>query len=122
LHFSGDESFAGESADFEETGYALGLRFDHPFRDTSRTHYRLEAGTTYKHVEIEDDDGDAVADSGHGLGYELGAGVVVPVGRSLRLAPMLRYRSLAPEFTIGNAQTTGDLRYAALELGLSFQF
>jgi hypothetical protein len=119
LHFRADQSFAGTDRDFEETGYTAGLRFEHPLTGTSALLYRIEAGGSYKHVEIESEDGDLIADSGHGLGFEAGAGVVFPLGESWRLSPMLRFRTLAPEFDIGAATVTGDLRYVALELGLS---
>jgi hypothetical protein len=123
LHFQADQSFAGADLDFEETGYDAGLRFEHPFDDDGGLLYRLEGGATYKHVEVEDSDGDLISDSGHGFGFEGAAGVVVPFGSGAwRFAPMLRYRSLSPEFTVGNVTTDGKLRYATLELGLSYVF
>lgn len=122
LRFRAEQSFAGTDMDFEETGYVFGLRFEHPFRSGSPMLYRLEGGGTYKHVEIENDGGDLIADSGHGLGYELGAGVLVPIGGSWRLAPMVRYRSLSQEFEVGNVRVEGDLRYTAVELGVSYRF
>lgn len=122
LHFTAEQSFAGSDLDFEETGYTVGLRFEHPWRDASRLRYRLEAGGTYKHIEVEDADGDLVVDSKHGLGYELGAGLLVPIGRGWRVSPTLRWRVLSREFEIGNVTTSGDLRYVGLELGLSRRF
>lgn len=114
MRFTADNSFAGPELDFEETGYTLGLRFEHPMRPTSRFLYRLEAGATYKHIEVEDADGDIIEDTGHGLGYELGAGLLVPLGETWKFAPTLRYRALARDFTIGGTTTSGDLRYVAL--------
>jgi hypothetical protein len=122
LHFAADQSFAGSDQDFEETGYTMGLRFQHPFRDGGRLSYRVETGGTFKHVEIENGDGNIIADSGHELGFELGAGVVMPVGASWTITPLARFRSLSPEFTIAGTTTTGTLRYAALELGLMRSF
>lgn len=122
LHFRADQSFAGTDSDFEETGYTFGLRFEHPLSVASRVLYRLEGGGTYRHVEIEDAGGDVIADSGHGLGFEFGAGAVVPIGQSWRLSPVVRYRSLSPEFAIGGVTTSGELRYVALELGLAYRF
>jgi hypothetical protein len=123
LHFAADQSFAGADLDFEETGYDIGLRFEHPFGDETGVLYRIEGGATYKHVEIEDAEGDLIGDSGHGLGFEGAAGIVVPLGNgSWRLAPMLRYRSLSPEFEMGSSTIEGDLRYATVEIGLSRRF
>lgn len=123
MHFKADDSFAGSDVDFEETGYTFGLRFEHPFRGESRgLAYRLEGGGTFKHIEIEDDDGELIADSDHGLGYEAAAALLFPLGSGWRFTPGLRYRSLDREFRIGSAATDAGLRYVALELGVSRRF
>lgn len=122
MRFAADNSFAGPEAEFEETGYTLGLRFQHPLRQSARLSYRLEAGGTYKHIEIEDSAGDIIEDSGHGLGFELGAGLLMPLGAGWKLAPTLRYRALSRDFAIGGTTTSGKLEYAALEIGFSRQF
>jgi hypothetical protein len=122
LHFQADQSFAGADMDFEETGYAAGLRFEHPIGGSERTLYRLEAGGTFKHVEIEDDGGDIVSDSGHELGFEVGGGVVFPLGSAWRLTPTVRFRTLQPSFEITGVTTRSDLRYVGFELGVSRRF
>ena len=122
IAFAPDQSFAGVDHDFEETGYTYGLRFEHPFGAATGMLYRLEAGGTYKHVEIEDADGDIVADSEHSVGFEFGAGAVFNANSNWRFVPMLRYRSLSPDFTIGSVTTEGTLQYVGLELGLSRRF
>ena len=35
--FSPDDAFAGPDSDLDETGYAFGLRFEHPFEQGART-------------------------------------------------------------------------------------
>lgn len=120
--FSADQSFAGADSDFEETGYTYGLRFEHPFGAAMGLNYRLEAGGTFKHIEIESDDGDIIGDSEHSVGFEFGAGAVLGANRSWQIVPMLRFRSLSPEFTIGNVRTDATLRYVALELGIARRF
>lgn len=122
LHFNPESSFAGSDVDFEETGYTFGLRFDHPFRDGSPMTFRLEAGGTFKHIEFESNDGDAVVDSDHSLGFELGAGFTVPLAGSWRLAPMVRFRSLKPEFDFDDIVTRGNMRYVGFELGIAKRF
>lgn len=122
LHFGSDHSFAGANRDFEETGYTFGLRFEHPLTTSGKYLYRLDAGGTWKHVEVEDQAGDILYDSGHSLGYECGAGMVFTIGDAWRLVPMVRYRSLSPEFDMGTSVMRGDLRYVGFEAGLSFRF
>lgn len=122
MQFSSDDAFAGAKPDFEETGYTLGLRFEHPLRASARTMYRLEAGATYKHIEVENEDGDLVADTDHGLGYEVGAGLLLPMGQTWKFAPTLRSRALSRDFKVGSTTTPADLRYVALELGISRRF
>ena len=65
------------------------LRFEHPFsgKTGSGPALRLRAGGTHNQIEVEDADGDSVADSGHGLGREAGAGVTFAIGESLRSRP-----------------------------------
>lgn len=122
MHFQAEQSFAGADMDFEETGYTLGLRFDHPIRGDSGPLFRIEAGGTYKHVEVENTSGDIVADSGHELGLEAGGGVVIPLGTAWRLTPTVRFRSLSPAFDVTGVTTKTDLRYMGVELGVSRQF
>lgn len=110
--------------DVDETGYAFGLRFEHPFAGEtgSGPAFRLRAGGTYNHIEVEDADGDLVADSGHGLGWEAGAGVTFPVGESVRVSPGVRYRSLSRDLTISDVTTDVDLQYVAVEVGVTWTF
>jgi hypothetical protein len=122
FQFHAVESSLGSDLDFEETGYSLGLRFENAFGLGSRFHYRVEAGGTYKHVEVEDDGGDRIADSGHEPGFELGGGLLILLGESWRISPTFRYRSLQPVFDVDGVTTEGTLRYAALEFGASYWF
>lgn len=122
VHFQAKESFAGTDMDFEETGYTAGLRFEHPIRRASLTMFRVEAGATFKHVEVEDVVGGVVDDSGHELGFEAGGGLMIPLGESWRIAPTLRFRSLSPSFDITGVTTKSDLRYAGVEVGVSRRF
>jgi hypothetical protein len=122
LHFTSEQSFAGVENDFEETGYTFGLRFQHPRREGSALSYRIEAGGTYKHVEVEDHHGDLIVDSGHSFGYEGGLGLVFDLGSMWQLVPMARFRSLSPEFEMGSSTYTGNLRYVGLEIGAARRF
>jgi hypothetical protein len=122
VHFGAEQSFAGTDRDFEETGYTFGLRFEHPLTATGGIEYRVDAGGTYKHVEIENQDGDILFDSGHSLGFEFGAGLAFAIGDAWKFVPMARFRSLSPEFDMNNSVMKGDLRYVGLEAGFSLRF
>lgn len=110
--------------ELEETGYAAGFRFEHPFAGETGNGpaYRLRAGVTFNHLEVEDDGGDIVADSGHGAGFELGAGVTFPLGDEWRLAPGLRWRTLTRDLEAGSVSEEVTLSYLALEVGLTWWF
>jgi opacity protein-like surface antigen len=105
-------------------GFGLGgtLSYRIQFADASPVLFRIEAGATYKHIEIESQAGGIVADSGHSLGFEAGGGVVVRVGPSWRLTPTVRFRSLSADFELPGVTTKSDMRYGGLELGLTYQF
>lgn len=123
IHFNPATSFAGADMDFEETGYAFGLRFEHPFKgESGGLAYWLRGGATYDHLEIENQDGDMVADSGHGWGWEAAAGVAFDVSPRLSLTPGLRYRALSRDVEIGTTTTEVDLQYVAAEMGLALRF
>ena len=64
-HFAVDQSFAGNDASFEETGYTFGLQFIHPMGESDIS-YLVRAGGTYNHIEIENNNGDIIIDSDMG--------------------------------------------------------
>jgi hypothetical protein len=122
-HLSSDEDGPAGELDVEETGYVIGLRFEHPLGgEVGFPKLRLQAGTTYKHIEIEDEEGDVVADSGHGLGWEAGAGLVLSVGERWTVTPGARFRSLSRDLDLGMGERSMDLRYVAFEVGVAWTF
>lgn len=105
----------------EETGYVLGLAFESPLAETGLD-YRLHGGVTYEHIEIEDDDGDVVEDTGHGAGFELGAALVWPLSEQLSLTPGLRYRYLSRDIELGEQSSSEELTFVSTEVGLAWRF
>lgn len=120
-HFAADGFLPNTEMDAEETGYTFGLLFAHPL-GTSALGYFVQAGGTYDHIEFEGADGHAGMDTGHGLGWQAGAGLVVPLASSWHLTPGLRYRSLTRNLDIDGANTELDLRYVMVRVGLARTF
>jgi hypothetical protein len=52
----------------------------------------------------------------------MGLGLLWPWGNTWRLAPTIRFRSLAPDFDISGLTTSGTLRYIGFEVGVSRRF
>ena len=120
--FDAVAGIAGPGMELEETGYVLGLRFDHPIREGSRISGWIRTGAIYDHLELENGDGDLIDDSGHGLGWEFAAGLGVPVAPSVSLTPGIRYRSLSRDLDVGGRATPVELQSVAFELGLVRRF
>ena len=119
--FTSEESAAADG-DFDETGYAFGLQFEHPLRGSEAVALRLRAGGTYNHIEVENAAGDPVADSDHGLGWEAGAGLAFRLNDRWQVTPGARFRSLSRDLALGGPETSVDLRYIAVEVGFSRRF
>lgn len=119
--FSADNSFAGTDMDFEETGYTFGFQLIHPLGETSLS-YLVRAGGIYNHIEVENVDGEIISDSGHGLGWQAEAGLVIPIIDRINLLPSLRYRSLSRDLEIGNITTSVNQNYVSVGIGLSWSF
>lgn len=120
-NFAVDQSFAGPDASFEETGYSFGFQFIHPIGESTLS-YLVRIGGTYNHIEIENNDGDIIIDSGHGLGWQAEAGLMIPLSDKFSLLPSVRYRSLSREIEIESIITSVDLNYLSVGVGLSWSF
>lgn len=120
-NFAVDQSFAGADASFEETGYTFGLQFIHPIGE-SDIKYLVRAGGMYNHIEIENNSGDIIIDSGHGLGWQAEAGLSIPLSEKFSLLPSVRYRSLSRDIDIENESTSVQLNYFSVGVGLSWSF
>lgn len=118
--FRTDVMLGQREIDVDDTGYTFGLRFEHPL--LARSAWWVRAGGLASHIELEDDAGETIGDSGHGLGFELGAGLAVPIGDRFSLTPGVRYRSLSRDLDVGGASENGRLSYVLLGVGIAFGF
>jgi hypothetical protein len=114
------ELLPGETLDLNDTGYALGLRFEHPM--FSRAAWWVRGGGLVNHIEVEDSRGDIIDDTGHGLGWEVGGGLTIPLSTRFGLTPGIRYRSLSRDVTVGGATRPSTLSYVSTGLGFVFTF
>jgi hypothetical protein len=119
--FSTKTSFNGADIDVEETGYTFGLRFIHPIAE-SNIKYVIGAGGIYNHLEIENNEGNLIADSKHGLGWQAETGISIPLNKRWAITPYARYRSLSRDIKIENNTTPVDHNYFSLGAGLSWSF
>jgi len=119
--FKTDNSFAGNNTNFKETGYTYGLQFIHPL-PTTKLSYMIRAGAVSNHIEVENSNGDVVADSGVGLGWQAECGLAIPVGENWRLIPGIRYRYLSRDIHYGATAMPLDLRYFSLGMGVNWTF
>jgi opacity protein-like surface antigen len=120
-HFNADESFAGNDIDFEQTGYILGLQFKHPIGN-SPVSYFARAGMLYSHIETENNDGDIISDTGHGIGWQAAAGIEVALGKNWSLAPGLKYNWLSGETDFEGATYQLDHRTVSARIGIIKRF
>lgn len=119
--FSSGNSFVGKDACFEETGYVLGLQFKHPIEGTSISYY-LRVGGMYKHIEIENEDGKIIEDSGHGLGFQLVGGIDLPIGSNWSITPNLKFNSLSREINFGELTKQLNYKFIAVSVGILKKF
>jgi hypothetical protein len=111
--FAADETFQGIEADFEETGYLFGLQFKHPIKKSNLSWF-VRGGGLYNHIEVENNDGDIVEDTGHGLGYHVGSGLEINLSKTWRLSPLVTIHSLSRDLDT----VTLDLRNLSTRVGI----
>ncbi len=119
--FGADNSFAGADVCFEETGYVFGLQFKHPI-GTMPLSYYLRAGGLYNHIEIENEAGDIIGDTEHGLGFQLAAGIDYPLGRNWSITPGLKFNYLSRDVEMEGVTTGLNHNYLSLRIGFLKNF
>lgn len=118
--FSSSESFGETKSDFEETGYVFGLQFKHPIASSSISYY-ARVGGLYNHIEIEGGD-DVTGDTGHGFGYQIAAGIDIPLSSSWSINPGLKFNAISREIESTGANTNLDLNYVMVRVGFVKNF
>ncbi len=105
---------------YEENGYRVGLQFIQPLGAASKLNLHLSAGGVGNHIEAENDEGDLLDDSGHGMGWEVEAGLSIPLSERWQIVPGIRYHSLSRDMTIDDREESLDLNYLSVGVGVSW--
>lgn len=119
--FASDKAFGLSDVCFEETGYILGLQYSMPISESQLSFY-ARAGMLANHIEIENSNGDIVADSGHGLGFQVAGGLTYPIGSNWILSPGIKFNSLNREVRLAGMDQDANLRYLSLRIGVIRMF
>lgn len=119
--FGADNSFAGSDVCFEETGYAFGLQYKRSIGSSPLSYY-FRAGGLYNHIEIENAAGDIIADSGHGMGYQLAAGLEYQLGKNWSILPGIKYNNLSTDIDVEGVSTHLDHQYLSVRVGFLKKF
>ena len=119
--FAADNSFAGNDACFEETGYVFGLNFQHPIAGSNLSYY-VRGGGLYNHIETENAGGDIIHDSKHGYGFQLAGGIDINLGSNWSLTPGLKFNSLSRETSYEGLSKQLDYQYLSARIGISKKF
>lgn len=119
--FEVESTMGSSEMDFVANGYSLGLQFDQPIA-SSRFSVLIGGGGIYHHLEVENDAGDVLGDSGHGLGYQVDLGLGIRVGSKLMFTPGIKYRSIERDFDLGEENMRIDLNYLSAGASLGWMF
>lgn len=121
IHFNAENSFAGPDIDFEQTGYIIGLQLHYPLKNTPLSIF-ARSGMLYSHIETENSSGEIISDTGHGVGYQIAAGIEVDLGKKWSLAPGIKFNSLSGETMLEGTNYQLDQRYLSARLGIIKRF
>jgi hypothetical protein len=118
---SASDSFAGDDVCLEETGYIIGLQFKHPMEQSKLAWY-IRAGALYNHLELENSEGLITADTGHGAGYQLAAGVDFSIGSDWHIVPGVKFNSLKRKMMLEGQTYNLKHNYLSLRVGIEKSF
>lgn len=119
-HFGAENSFAGNNVSFEETGYVLGLQCIHPVVDGVSIYIR--GGALYNHIEIENESGELLYDTGHGFGFQLATGIEIGIGSNWSINSGVKLNSLIRKVDIEDVSTSLNLNHISMNIGIVKKF
>lgn len=107
--------------DYEETGYVVGLQFKHPVAGSSAS-YLVRAGAIFNHIEVENDNGELLEDTGHGAGLQIAAGMDFKLGSSWSIVPTVKYHSLNRPMNSEGSMIDTKFNYLSVRVGILKMF
>jgi opacity protein-like surface antigen len=110
--FTAEEFLEPGDVSLEETGYIFGVQHNIRLRNCGTLVF-FRAGGLYNHIETENSAGELISDSGHGLGWQVAAGVELPLNDNWSIAPGIKFNSLVRDF---------KYKYFSLRIGLTKYF
>ena len=119
--FSSDNSFAGQNARFEETGYVLGLQYRYAISNSPVSLF-VRGGGLYNHIEIENAEGDVTAETGHGFGGQVALGIEFNLGSGWSLAPGVKFNYLNRTATYQNSDHELSQKYVSARISVIKRF
>ncbi len=118
--FGANNSFAGSDICIEETGYVIGLQYQQ-MRNQSFGYF-VRLGMLYNHLEIENNEGDIIHDTGHGPGFQLAGGLVIPLSAKWNLMPGVKFNALKRDLTDEGTTRTLKQNYLQIRVGFVRKF
>lgn len=106
---------------YEETGYVLGINY-RITTNNPRLSYFLRTGGLYNHIETEHPDGRIIADTKHGLGFQVAGGIDIILGGNWILAPGIKFNSLSRNVKSDEGSRDFDYQYVSGRIGIMKKF
>jgi hypothetical protein len=119
--FNQRDGHDGPAIQYEEEGYLLGVIYSYPLRARG-LQANASAGAVYNHIGAEDDKGEMLENSGHGLGWQLSCGLSQQLGCRWKITADVRYKSLSRSLKIDDKMTEVSLRYLSTGIGIAWSF
>ncbi len=107
--------------DMDETGYTFGIKFMHPISESSLSYF-IRLGGIYAHVEVENEAGKNIADTGHEPGWEISGGFDFSHLSSFSLRPQVGYRNFSADFSSEDVIKQIDLNNFFFGIGIAKAF
>jgi opacity protein-like surface antigen len=105
----------------DETGYSFGFELTLPVSNPPLAYYLFAEGI-YCHIEIEDITNSQMADSDHGLGWQLGGGLAYEFAPQWNIRPEVKYHSLKRDVELMDITQPVSLNYLGFSIALLRSF